>query len=41
LDKSTTIPGLNRESAYSKRILLPPLDEQNRIVEKLKNYSAK
>lgn len=35
LDKSTTIPGLNRESAYSKRILLPPLEEQNRIVEKI------
>jgi type I restriction enzyme S subunit len=35
LDKSTTIPGLNRESAYSQRILLPPLNEQYRIVEKI------
>ncbi len=35
LDKSTTIPGLNRESAYSQRMLLPPLDEQYRIVEKI------
>jgi type I restriction enzyme S subunit len=32
LDKSTTIPGLNREIAYSQRILLPPLEEQYRIV---------
>lgn len=35
LDKSTTIPGLNREIAYSQRILLPPLEEQYRIVEKI------
>lgn len=35
LDKSTTIPGLNREIAYSQRILLPPLEEQCRIVEKI------
>ena len=35
LDKSTTIPGLNRESVYSQNILLPPLNEQYRIVEKI------
>lgn len=35
LDKSTTIPGLNRESAYRQKVLLPPLNEQYRIVEKI------
>lgn len=35
LDKSTTIPGLNRESIYSQRVILPPLNEQYRIVEKI------
>lgn len=35
LDKSTTIPGLNRESVYSQKVLLPPLNEQYRIVEKI------
>lgn len=35
LDKSTTIPGLNRESVYSLNILLPPLNEQYRIVNRI------
>lgn len=35
LDKSTAIPGLNRNDAYSKSILLPPLLEQNRIVTRI------
>jgi len=35
LDKSTTIPGLNREIVYSQKILLPPLNEQYQIVEKI------
>ncbi|NOS93047.1 MAG: hypothetical protein HOP30_14080 [Cyclobacteriaceae bacterium] len=35
LDKSTTIPGLNRNHVYSLRILLPPVEEQGRIVAKL------
>lgn len=35
LDKSTAIPGLNRDDAYSMSILLPPLAEQQRIVSKI------
>jgi type I restriction enzyme S subunit len=35
LDTSTTIPGLNRESVYTQKVLLPPLNEQYRIVEKI------
>ena len=35
LDKSTTIPGLNRDNIYEQVIGLPPLNEQNRIVLKL------
>ncbi len=35
LDRSTAIPGLNREDAYAQIIPLPPLDEQVRIVEKI------
>ena len=35
LDKSTTIPGLNREHAYTLNILLPPLMEQYQIVDKI------
>lgn len=35
LDKSTAIPGLNRNDAYEKIICLPPLDEQSRIVAKI------
>lgn len=35
LDKSTAIPGLNRDDAYSKYFPLPPLPEQQRIVAKI------
>lgn len=35
LDKSTAIPGLNRNDAYNLVIGLPPLAEQHRIVEKI------
>lgn len=35
LDKSTAIPGLNRNDAYNVSIPLPPLDEQRRIVAEL------
>lgn len=35
LEKSTAIPGLNRNDAYEKIFRLPPLNEQNRIVDKL------
>lgn len=32
LDKSTAIPGLNRNDAYAENIPIPPLREQQRIV---------
>lgn len=35
LNKSTAIPGLNREDAYGLSVSLPPLPEQLRIVDKL------
>jgi type I restriction enzyme S subunit len=35
LDKSTAIPGLNRNDAYALKIPLPPLPEQRCIVTKL------
>ena len=35
LDTSTAIPGLNREDLYAQELLLPPLDEQPRIVGKI------
>jgi type I restriction enzyme S subunit len=35
LDRSTAIPGLNRDDAYSQNIPLPPLPEQHRIVAKI------
>ena len=34
-DRSTAIPGLNRDDAYDLDINLPPLSEQQRIVSKL------
>lgn len=34
-DKSSAIPGLNRNDLYSIEVALPPLNEQRRIVEKL------
>ena len=35
LDRSTAIPGLNRNDAYAVKIPLPPLAEQERIVAKI------
>lgn len=35
LNRSTAIPGLNREDAYNLNIVLPPLAEQKIIAEKL------
>ncbi|EGT3592925.1 restriction endonuclease subunit S [Providencia rettgeri] len=35
LNRSTAIPGLNREDAYSQDIALPPLAEQKVIADKL------
>ncbi|EOW9104088.1 restriction endonuclease subunit S [Vibrio cholerae] len=40
LNRSTAIPGLNRDDAYAQQINLPPLAEQNRIVEKLDEVLA-
>ncbi len=34
-EKSTAIPGLNRNDAYAEPVLLPPLPEQKRIVAKI------
>ena len=33
LNKSTAIPGLNREDAYKLDVYLPPLNEQKRIAD--------
>lgn len=33
LDSSTGVPGLNRNDAYERPVLMPPLDEQRRITE--------
>ena len=44
LNRASAIPGLNREDAYSLSILLPPLNEQKRIVaaiEALRERSQK
>ncbi len=35
LDRSTAIPGLNRNDAYAKKVLIPPINEQLRIVGKV------
>ena len=35
LDRSTAVPGLNREDAYLQEVWLPPLAEQEAIVEKV------
>lgn len=41
LDKSTAIPGLNRNDAYAIRIPLAPFPEQQRIVAKIEELFAK
>jgi type I restriction enzyme S subunit len=40
LNRSTAIPGLNREDAYSQEVLLPSLAEQNEIVTQLDKLLA-
>ncbi|MEK6304282.1 MAG: restriction endonuclease subunit S [Acidobacteriota bacterium] len=40
LNKAAAIPGLNREDAYRRRLLLPPLAEQRRIAEVLDRAEA-
>ena len=35
LDRSTAVPGLNRDDAYAQAVDLPPLAEQKRIVAKV------
>src|SRR5690606_20471238 len=35
LNRAAAVPGLNREDAYRKRLLVPPLEEQRRIAEVL------
>lgn len=35
LNRATAVPGLNREDAYRLKVLVPPLDEQRRIVARL------
>ncbi|MEU6412676.1 restriction endonuclease subunit S [Microbispora sp. NPDC046933] len=35
LNRAAAIPGLNRDDAYSKRLLLPPPEEQRRIAQVL------
>lgn len=41
LDRSTAIPGLNRDDAYALNVGLPPLNEQRRIVEKIETLFAR
>jgi type I restriction enzyme S subunit len=40
LNRAATIPGLNREDAYQKRLMLPPIAEQRRIAEILDRAEA-
>jgi len=40
LKTETGVPGLNREDAYRESFLLPPLDEQRRIVDILKRAGS-
>lgn len=41
LDKSTTIPGLNRESVYNETITLPHIEEQQAIVLQIDSLFSK
>lgn len=41
LNRSTAIPGLNREDAYNESVPLPPLNEQKRIADKVERLLDK
>ncbi|NPA09370.1 MAG: restriction endonuclease subunit S, partial [Chlorobi bacterium] len=41
LNEDSAVPGLNRETAYSQTILLPPLSEQKAIAEVLSSLDDK
>ena len=41
LNRASAIPGLNRDDVYALPVLLPPLDEQRRIVAKLDSLFAR
>ena len=40
LNRSTAIPGLNREDAYEQKVALPPLAEQHQIAQRLDELLA-
>ena len=41
LDRSTAIPGLNRDDAYASEVSVPPFFEQRRIVAKIEEMFSK
>ncbi|WP_084146574.1 restriction endonuclease subunit S [Paenibacillus wynnii] len=41
LNRSTAIPGLNREDAYKQKVAIPPLSEQKRIADKVERLLHK
>jgi len=40
LNKAAAVPGLNRDDAYRKRLLLPPIDEQRRLANLLDHANS-
>lgn len=41
LDKSTAIPGINRNDVYNIKVVIPPSNEQKRIVSKIEELFTK
>ena len=41
LNRATALPGLNRNDAYQLKLLLPPVQEQKRIVKKIEALQAR